>query len=438
MRLFVPDVLIKMMPDMGYSRVNLTFTENCLDLYYIQYDMNDEMLFIEPFDFVTEYSTPGEHHGIKVLEKIIIASDSKVRIKQVEKYLKLLNVKLKEGMYNEGEQIELIVQSIRNEALPIAMNYIRTLPETLTLAVQKLEEFEAMLCYADVHIRIYSSIDVKEREIVANRVKEDIEQREIFLNSYISNFDKYVKFIHKRFSAVTDRNEYIIAWILFQEALITYYSKVFESKFPLFNAELELNSLNEYVRIFCNDISTSNDKHTINLFHLFLLDKQIIKRKNSIVSTFNEVENFVADVLKDRENERFEALLLGNTSFDKPRYSIDDVDLMNGSEFESFVSSLFSKMGYITEVTKQSGDQGLDVIAEKQGKRLGIQAKCYSNTVGNSAIQEAVAGMNYYHCDKVIVVTNNFFTNAAIELAKANNVVLWDRNLLKEKIIELF
>lgn len=131
-------------------------------------------------------------------------------------------------------------------------------------------------------------------------------------------------------------------------------------------------------------------------------------------------------------------MLLGNTSFDKPRYSIDDVDLMNGSEFESFVSSLFSKMGYITEVTKQSGDQGLDVIAEKQGKRLGIQAKCYSNTVGNSAIQEAVAGMNYYHCDKVIVVTNNFFTNAAIELAKANNVVLWDRNLLKEKIIELF
>ena len=119
------------------------------------------------------------------------------------------------------------------------------------------------------------------------------------------------------------------------------------------------------------------------------------------------------------------------------KYTIDDIDLMNGNEFEEFVGILFKKMGYSTQVTKQSGDQGLDVIALKNGKKIGIQAKCYTNAVGNSAVQEAVAGKNFYNCDKVLVITNNFFTASAIELAQANDVILWNRDMLKEKLKEM-
>lgn len=114
--------------------------------------------------------------------------------------------------------------------------------------------------------------------------------------------------------------------------------------------------------------------------------------------------------------------------------SIDDVDMMNGHEFEFFVSKLFSTMGYKTLVTKGSGDQGVDVIVEKRGTKIGIQSKCYSGNVGNSAIQEVVAGLTYYSLDKAMVITNSNFTKSAIELAKVNNVVLWDREVLKEKI----
>jgi len=110
---------------------------------------------------------------------------------------------------------------------------------------------------------------------------------------------------------------------------------------------------------------------------------------------------------------------------------------VRGSEFEHFICELYKKMGYSAEVTKQSGDQGLDVIAERNGRKIGIQAKCYSGTVGNFAVQEAVAGKSYYNCDKVVVITNNFFTTSAIELAKSNNVILWNRDILKEKINEL-
>ena len=36
-----------------------------------------------------------------------------------------------------------------------------------------------------------------------------------------------------------------------------------------------------------------------------------------------------------------------------------------------------------------------------------------------------------------VVLTNNFFTSSAKELAKKNNVLLWDRNKLKELINNL-
>ena len=81
-----------------------------------------------------------------------------------------------------------------------------------------------------------------------------------------------------------------------------------------------------------------------------------------------------------------------------------------------------------------SGDFGVDIIIENEFVKIGVQAKRYTNTVGNSAIQEIVAGMKHYNLDKGMVVTNNYFSRSAIELAKDNNVILWDRNTLIEKI----
>lgn len=65
---------------------------------------------------------------------------------------------------------------------------------------------------------------------------------------------------------------------------------------------------------------------------------------------------------------------------------------------------------------------------------MAIQTKCYSGTVGNHAIMEAVAGAKHYGATKCMVVTNSSFTKSARELAESNKVVLWDRKILKEKI----
>ncbi|MGN1480935.1 restriction endonuclease [Porcipelethomonas sp.] len=120
------------------------------------------------------------------------------------------------------------------------------------------------------------------------------------------------------------------------------------------------------------------------------------------------------------------------TSFNN--ITIDDVDLMSGVEFEEFLVRLFTSMGFGSFSTKTTGDQGIDVIADKNGVKYGIQAKCYSGTVGNSAVQEAFSGKVFYNLDKVIVVTNNTFTKSAVELATKTNVILWDRTILIDKL----
>lgn len=110
-------------------------------------------------------------------------------------------------------------------------------------------------------------------------------------------------------------------------------------------------------------------------------------------------------------------------------------DFMDGHEFEYFCASLLEKNGfYNVEVTKGSGDQGIDIIAYKDGIKYGIQCKCYSHDIGNKAVQEAYAGKTFYSCHVAAVLTNRYFTKAAKELSQHNRVLLWDRDKLKEYI----
>lgn len=107
---------------------------------------------------------------------------------------------------------------------------------------------------------------------------------------------------------------------------------------------------------------------------------------------------------------------------------------MDGHEFERFISKLFKAKGYSTTVTSGSHDQGADVIANLLGEKIGIQAKRYSSPVSNKAIQEIVGAKNLYQLTTLMVITNNQFTKSAIELGKANNVIMWNREKLKQEI----
>lgn len=111
---------------------------------------------------------------------------------------------------------------------------------------------------------------------------------------------------------------------------------------------------------------------------------------------------------------------------------------MSGHQFEFFLGDLFKKMGYKVVNTKLSGDQGADLIIEKFGEKIAVQAKNYNQPVSNGAVQEAVASKSHYNCQNAMVVTTNGYTKSAISLAKSNNVELWDKEKLLKEIKKYF
>ena len=105
-----------------------------------------------------------------------------------------------------------------------------------------------------------------------------------------------------------------------------------------------------------------------------------------------------------------------------------------GIRYEKYCMELLQKKGYTDVInTKASGDQGIDIIAYRDGIKYGFQCKYYSASVGNHAVQEASSGALFYECNVAIVITNTTFTEPAKELAKKIGVVLWERVEMPEE-----
>lgn len=113
-------------------------------------------------------------------------------------------------------------------------------------------------------------------------------------------------------------------------------------------------------------------------------------------------------------------------AFDHDWHALERLRLLSGVEFERHVAELYRKLGYNAELTRGSGDQGADVIAQSLTERIGIQCKQWSGTVGNDAVQQAIAGRTFYNCSHAAVVCTSTFTAAARELASRANVQLVD------------
>lgn len=111
------------------------------------------------------------------------------------------------------------------------------------------------------------------------------------------------------------------------------------------------------------------------------------------------------------------------------------VDQMSGAEFEEFLRLRYLEEGYTVRKTPYSGDYGADLILQKGTQKIAVQAKRYKSNVGIKAVQEISAAKQHYGANEAWVVTNSFFTKAAAELAKSNQVKLVNRDQLMEILL---
>lgn len=113
-------------------------------------------------------------------------------------------------------------------------------------------------------------------------------------------------------------------------------------------------------------------------------------------------------------------------------------DDMEGREFENYCAELLEAKGFENvETTPGSHDFGIDILADRDGISYAIQCKCYSDTVGVKAIQEAYAGRDYYDAMIGVVMTNQGFSKDAITFADKLNIVLWDGDYVMKLIHEV-
>lgn len=112
-----------------------------------------------------------------------------------------------------------------------------------------------------------------------------------------------------------------------------------------------------------------------------------------------------------------------------------NVDLMEGSQFELWCAALLRENGFVNvQVTRYSGDAGVDILAEKDSIKYAIQCKRYTENLGNTPIQEIHAGKAVYGCHVGAVMTNQYFTEGGKRVAAATGTLLWDRDWLRAKI----
>lgn len=123
--------------------------------------------------------------------------------------------------------------------------------------------------------------------------------------------------------------------------------------------------------------------------------------------------------------------------FFRNRSRWSEMDDMEGHEFEYFCADLLRDNGFTeVEVTRGSGDYGVDILAEKDGITYAVQCKCHTDPIGIRAVQEVYAGRDYYDRMVGVVMTNQYFTSSAVHAAEKLKILLWDRGYVEEMMEE--
>ena len=117
---------------------------------------------------------------------------------------------------------------------------------------------------------------------------------------------------------------------------------------------------------------------------------------------------------------------------------IDDLNKLSGIEFENLCAKLVSNLGFRVEMTKASGDGGIDIVAFSDlplysGKYI-IQCKRYSGTVGEPILRDLYGVITSERANKGILITTGTFTASAQKFSEGKNIELIDGTSLKAMI----
>ena len=167
--------------------------------------------------------------------------------------------------------------------------------------------------------------------------------------------------------------------------------------------EIDKKSFDEGLnQLIMNKKTLSNDT---------LIPTSAISEKDLVSSIFENTDNFT-------KNE------------------FEDIDNMTFDEFEFYVKEMFNAKGYSSSLTEKIPSEfGADVIAIKDDEIIAIQ--CKHSRVGAKIDKQAIMQLHseakeHYNATKLIAITNSYFNQNAINLAKVHNIEIIDRSNISD------
>lgn len=169
--------------------------------------------------------------------------------------------------------------------------------------------------------------------------------------------------------------------------------------------------------------------------------QELLQRKRNLATDFL----YPSDEVGVTPDE-FGDLITPVTTLQSEILEIVDIDNLKPLLFEAAIAALFEKMKYTTFATVGSGDYGVDVVCmsnHNEKENILIQCKQSGKSlIGFDAVTEVSAARALYQnkmlvkFEKMFVITNQKLNQNAISMAKANQVGVIDRKILKKLLTE--
>ena len=126
-----------------------------------------------------------------------------------------------------------------------------------------------------------------------------------------------------------------------------------------------------------------------------------------------------------------------------PDYWTQGSSTVKGKELERKFAHLLQAAGYKTRVTRDSGDDGIDIIATKDGEHIVVQCKNYMAKVGASEIRDFAGSIKFVRekSPKAVgwlVAPNGFSESTFKKFHRPGDLELWEFSDMQGFVIETF
>lgn len=200
--------------------------------------------------------------------------------------------------------------------------------------------------------------------------------------------------------------------------------------------------LNQYSKF----ASASSIKSTLYSRLYNLIDREMVSREGSSYQITDAGRRWLSTALPTKKADPRKELLDAVKRYNGQQKELlrDQISTMNPYKFEHLVAQLLEALGYEqVEVTKASGDKGVDVVGQVQ---VGIttitevvQVKRMQNTITRPFIDQLRGALPYHKAIRGTLITTGKFASSCAEAALfpgAAPITLIDGDRLLEMLIE--